>query len=103
MQVCLERNKGFFGGKGLATYAKEKGWEIIGILNNDMIGNIKGVDGVIDNRTFRIFSEPVSNYRNRKRYEKDRRFYGGEVDGISRQLARYVHKTVETLYARDES
>jgi hypothetical protein len=25
-----------------------------------------------------------------------RRFYGGEVDGISRQLARYVHKTTET-------
>jgi hypothetical protein len=26
---------------------------------------------------------------------KSRRFYGGEVDGISRQLARYVHKTVQ--------
>ena len=25
-----------------------------------------------------------------------RRYYGGEVDGISRQLARYVHKTTET-------
>ena len=50
--------QGLFGGKGLAAYAKEKGWEIVGIMNNDMIGNIKGVDGVIDNRTFRIFSEP---------------------------------------------
>ena len=39
----------------LRNWAKEKGWEIIGVLNNDMIGNIKGVDGVIDNRTFRIF------------------------------------------------
>ena len=27
---------------------------------------------------------------------KSRRFYGGEVDGISRQLARYIHKTVQT-------
>ena len=26
-------------------------------MNNDMIGNIKGVDGIIDNRSFRIFSE----------------------------------------------
>ena len=51
--------QGLFGGAGLAKYAKEKGWEIIGILNNDMIGNITGVDGVIDNRSFRIFSEPV--------------------------------------------
>ena len=87
--------QGLFGGKGMAAYAQEKGWKIIGILNNDMIGNIKGVDGVIDNRTFRIFSEPVpANETERQR--NSRRFYGGEVDGISRQLARYVHKTVKT-------
>jgi len=85
--------QGLFGGKGLAAYAQEKGWEIIGIFNNDMIGNIRGVDGVIDNRTFRIFSEPVpANETERQR--NARRFYGGEVDGISRQLARYVHTTV---------
>jgi len=87
--------QGLFGGAGLAKYAKEKGWEIIGILNNDMIGNITGVDGVIDNRSFRIFSEPVpaNETENERRL---RRFYGGEVDGISRQLARYIHKSVKT-------
>ena len=86
--------QGLFGGKGLAEYAKEKGWDIIGVLNNDMIGNIKGVDGVIDNRTFRIFSEPVpANEKESQRLA--RRFYGGEVDGISRQLARYIHKNVK--------
>ena len=86
--------QGLFGGKGLAKHAQEQGWELIGILNNDMIGNIKGVDGVIDNRSFRIFSEPgPANETERAR--KARRFYGGEVDGISRQLARYVHKTVK--------
>ncbi|PKD20941.1 peptidase M28 [Salegentibacter salinarum] len=87
--------QGLFGGKGLAEYAKENDWEIIGVLNNDMIGNIKGVDGVIDNRTFRIFSEPVPPNES-ERERTMRRFYGGEVDGISRQLARYVHKTTET-------
>ncbi|SFW15220.1 M28 family metallopeptidase [Cellulophaga fucicola] len=87
--------QGLFGGAGLAKYAKEKEWEIIGILNNDMIGNIKGVDGVISNRDFRIFSEPVpANETDRQR--QARRFYGGEVDGISRQLARYIHKNVKT-------
>ena len=87
--------QGLFGGAGLAKYAKDKGWEIIGILNNDMIGNITGVDGVIDNRAFRIFSEPVpANETERQR--NARRFYGGEVDGISRQLARYIHKTTKT-------
>ena len=87
--------QGLYGGKGLAQYAQEQGWEIIGILNNDMIGNIKGVDGVIDNRTFRIFSEPTPANES-ERARKSRRFYGGEVDGISRQLARYIHKTVKT-------
>jgi Zn-dependent M28 family amino/carboxypeptidase len=87
--------QGLFGGAGLAKYAKDNNWDIIGVLNNDMIGNIKGVDGVIDNRTFRIFSEPVpANETERQRTL--RRFYGGEVDGISRQLARYVYKNTKT-------
>ena len=47
--------QGLFGGAGLANYAKKSGWEIIGVLNNDMIGNIEGVDGIIDNISFRIF------------------------------------------------
>jgi len=87
--------QGLYGGKGLAAYAKEKGWNIIGILNNDMIGNIKGVDGVVSNRDFRIFSEPVPPTETEEQ-RRARRFYGGEVDGISRQLARYVHKTTTT-------
>lgn len=88
--------QGLYGGAGLAKYAQEQGWEIIGIMNNDMIGNIKGVDGVIDNRTFRIFSEPTPANES-ERARRSRRFYGGEVDGISRQLARYIHKTVLTF------
>ncbi len=87
--------QGLFGGKGFAEYAKNKGWEIIGVLNNDMIGNITGVDGVISNRDFRIFSEPVPPTETEREREM-RRFYGGEVDGISRQLARYVFKTTQT-------
>ena len=60
-----------------------------------MIGNIEGVDGVIDNRTFRIFSEPVPPTET-ERDRTLRRYYGGEVDGISRQLARYIHKQTKT-------
>ncbi|MGB5360138.1 MAG: M28 family metallopeptidase, partial [Eudoraea sp.] len=86
--------QGLFGGKGLAAYAKQKGWKILGILNNDMIGNISGVDGVVSNRDFRIFSEPVPPTETEQQ-RKARRFYGGEVDGISRQLARYVYKTTK--------
>lgn len=86
--------QGLFGGKGLAAYAKGKEWDIVGVLNNDMIGNIKGVNGVISNRDFRIFSEPVPPTETTQQ-RRSRRFYGGEVDGISRQLARYVHKTTK--------
>ncbi|AZQ44603.1 M28 family peptidase [Nonlabens ponticola] len=87
--------QGLFGGKGLANYAEKNNWNVIGFLNNDMIGNIQGVDGVIDNREFRIFSEPTDPTET-DRQRGARRFYGGEVDGISRQLARYLHNSVQT-------
>ncbi len=84
--------QGLFGGKGLAEYAKEQQWNIIGVLNNDMIGNTEGIDGVKDNRSFRIFSEPTPVTETQQQ-RRARRFYGGEVDGVSRQLARYVYQT----------
>ena len=37
--------QGLYGGIGLAEHAKKNKWDIIGVLNNDMIGNIEGVDG----------------------------------------------------------
>ena len=87
--------QGLFGGAGLAKYAQAKGWNILGVLNNDMIGNIEGVNGVIDNRSFRIFSEPTPVTETEQR-RTQRRVYGGEVDGISRQLARYVYQQTKT-------
>ena len=83
--------QGLFGGRAMAKLAKEEGWNIVGVLNNDMIGNITGVDGVTDSRAFRIFSEPNFPEPD-ERLQTWRRFYGGEVDGPSRQLARYVHR-----------
>jgi hypothetical protein len=87
--------QGLYGGQFLAKYAQENEWNIIGVINNDMIGNIKGLDGVIDNRSFRIFSE-AHNPTETDRDRQMKRFYGGEVDGVSRQLARYVYKTTQT-------
>ncbi|MDF4202642.1 M28 family metallopeptidase [Maribacter sp. SA7] len=86
--------QGLFGGGGVAQFMKDKGWDVIGIFNNDMIGNISGVDGIVSNVDFRIFSEPVPPTETEKQ-RKARRFYGGEVDGVSRQLARYIHKNVK--------
>ncbi|TYP95490.1 Peptidase family M28 [Fodinibius salinus] len=87
--------QGLYGGKHMAQKAKKEGWNIIGVLNNDMIGNIRGIDGVIDNRSFRIFSEPYSSQATKRELQL-KRFYGGENDGISRQLARYIYETTDT-------
>ncbi len=86
--------QGLYGGQYMARVAKEKGWDIIGVINNDMIGNIHGIDGVIDNSTFRVFSEAISMSAS-DREKSAMRFYGGEVDGPSRQLARYIDKLTD--------
>jgi hypothetical protein len=87
--------QGLFGGGGFAQEAMEKQWDIIGVFNNDMIGNTTGIDGVKDNRAFRIFSEPTPVTETQAQ-RRARRFYGGEVDGVSRQLARYVYQKTKT-------
>ncbi|MGV8947521.1 MAG: M28 family peptidase [Lutibacter sp.] len=86
--------QGLYGGKIMAKYAKEKGWDVIAVLNNDMIGNIQGVNGVVDNSTFRVFSEAIS-VKTTENERNSMRFYGGEIDGTSRQLARYIDKLTE--------
>jgi hypothetical protein len=81
--------QGLFGGKIVADYALAQGWEIKGVLNNDMISNISGIDGVIDNTTARVFSEGT-RFVETEAEARSRRFTGGEVDSPSRNLARYV-------------
>jgi Zn-dependent M28 family amino/carboxypeptidase len=86
--------QGLLGGKHMAQVAKAEGWNIEGVLNNDMISNIEGIDGVIENNTFRVFSEPTP-VTETEEARRRRRFTGGEVDGPSRQLARYVARVTD--------
>ncbi|QJR81501.1 M28 family peptidase [Alteromonas pelagimontana] len=81
--------QGLFGGKILAAKAKEEGWRLKAVLNNDMIGNIEGVNGVIDNGTARLFAEGT-RVTETEEEARARRFTGGEVDSPSRNLARYI-------------
>ena len=86
--------QGLNGGTIVARYAQQHGWRITGVLNNDMIGNVRGSDGQTDNTTARVFSDgtpPTETEQERTR----RRSTGGEVDGISRQLARYVDRMAD--------
>lgn len=89
--------QGLFGGQTLARRAREQGWDIVAALNNDMIGNIEGLNGVVDNTTFRVFSEPVPANATPADWSRYR-IYGGEVDGPSRQIARYVARVVDEYF-----
>ena len=81
--------QGLFGGKILAETAKKEGWRLKAVLNNDMIGNIAGINGVINNTTARIFAEGT-RYTETDAQARTRRYTGGEVDSPSRNLARYI-------------
>jgi hypothetical protein len=82
--------QGLFGGAGLARHAQENGWRIEGVLNNDIIGNSRGITGLADNTTVRVFAPGIPPTASEA--ELRRILYtGGELDGPARQLARYVH------------
>ncbi|MDN3640356.1 M28 family metallopeptidase [Simiduia curdlanivorans] len=86
--------QGLYGGAILAKYAQQQGWNIDAVLNNDMIGNIEGINGVIDNHTARVFSEGT-RFVETAEEANQRRFTGGEVDSASRNLARFIKKVGE--------
>ena len=87
--------QGLFGGKIVAAVARDEGWNLVGVLNNDMISNIEGIDGVIDNTVVRVFSEGTRAVETEAE-ARLRRFTGGEVDSPSRNLARYVAAMADT-------
>jgi Zn-dependent M28 family amino/carboxypeptidase len=86
--------QGLYGGGRMAEIAREEGWRIEAVLNNDMIGNIEGVDGVTDDTTARVFSESPAAGTTEEELRR-MRFFGGEVDGPSRQLSRYVDRIAD--------
>jgi Zn-dependent M28 family amino/carboxypeptidase len=87
--VLSGEEQGLYGGKVLADYAKEKGWRVEADLNNDIVGNSHGEDGVNDNTVVRVFSEGTKALETKAQADK-RRYNGGELDSPSRNLARFV-------------
>lgn len=86
--------QGLFGGKILAEQARKEGWRIEAVLNNDMIGNIAGINGVTDNTTARVFAEGTRATETPKE-ATERRYTGGELDSPTRNLARYIDRMGE--------
>lgn len=79
--------QGLFGGRLIAEHAKTEGWNVIAMLNNDIVGGTHGQNGsVVDDRV-RVFSEGIRDVEDLSG-QKLRRQNGGEDDGPSRALAK---------------
>ena len=87
--VLSGEEQGLYGGKVLADYAKAQGWRVEADLNNDIVGNSHGEDGVNDNGVVRVFSEGTKALETPEQANR-RRYNGGELDSPSRNLARFV-------------
>ena len=68
--------QGLFGGKILAEHALKQGWRVEAVLNNDMIGNSRGLNGVNDNHSVRVFSDGTRVTETAEE-ARQRRFTGG--------------------------
>jgi hypothetical protein len=86
---------GLLGAKYMATKAKQEKWNIIAMLNNDMIGNSGSSETLLnDNMKLRVFSEGIPASET-EQMAALRKLTSGENDSRSRQLARYIKETGE--------
>jgi hypothetical protein len=79
--------QGLYGSKHFAKLAKDEGWNLEAVLNNDIVGGDKSAEQ--DHSVVRVFSEGVPAAAT----EQDLRLIrglGGESDSGSRELARYI-------------
>ena len=87
--------QGLLGSTYMAKKAKAAGWNIEGVLNNDIMGsNNSNQTNIINNTQVRVFSEGLPSYELDKQAKMIRQL-GLENDGKARQLARYVKETGE--------
>jgi Zn-dependent M28 family amino/carboxypeptidase len=86
---------GLYGAKHAAEVARAEGWNIVALLNNDMIGNSNASEtDTHDNTVLRVFSENIPAAETES--ERRARIYNsGENDSRSRQVARYIKETGE--------
>ena len=88
--------QGLYGGKVLANYAKSQGWNVVANLNNDIIGNSCGSDGVCNDNVVRVFSEGP-RWQGHEDLAKQIRSLGGENDAPSRNISRFLDSLADRL------
>jgi hypothetical protein len=79
--------QGLNGSHHFAQMAKEQGWNLEAVLNNDIVGGDKSVEQ--DHSVVRVFSEGLPAAATEQEIRRIRGL-GGENDSGSRQLARYI-------------
>lgn len=94
--VFSGEEQGLWGGTLLADTAKERGWEVSAMLNNDIVGNTMGQNGVRVADRVRVFSEGIRASEEVKA-QLARRGNGGEDDGPSRALAKLIDGVAATI------
>ncbi|MDD4606521.1 MAG: M20/M25/M40 family metallo-hydrolase [Dysgonamonadaceae bacterium] len=86
---------GLLGAAHMAKIAREENWNVIAVINNDMISNSQSSDTDIRNNTkLRVFSENIP-FVETEQEAKERVYNSSQNDSPSRQLARYIKETGE--------
>ncbi len=88
--------QGLWGATLLAETAKQRGWIVDAVLNNDIVGNTVGQDGRRVADRVRVFSEGIRQVETIEEAKK-RRGDGGEDDGPSRALAKAIDATAKDM------
>ncbi|HZU51123.1 MAG TPA: M28 family metallopeptidase [Sphingomicrobium sp.] len=88
--------QGLYGGKVLADYAKANGWNVVTVLNNDIIGNSCSSDGMCDAAHARVLSEGPRS-QDQVELMAATHSLGGENDAPSRNISRYLDRLADRL------
>ena len=88
--------QGLYGGKTLADYAKAQGWNVVTVLNNDIIGGTCGSDGVCDSTHARVLSEGPRSQGQTELADATHAL-GGENDAPSRNISRFLDSLADRL------
>jgi hypothetical protein len=88
--------QGLNGSRHFAKMAREQGWDLEAVLNNDIVGGDKGAGQ--NHAVVRVFSEGVPAAANEQDLKRIRGL-GGESDSGSRELARFIGEVGQTYDA----
>jgi len=95
--TVASEEQGLNGSHHFAKMAKDEGWDIEAVLNNDIVGGDKSAEQ--DHSVVRVFSEGLPAAATEQDVRRIRGL-GGENDSGSRQLARYI-ADVGRAYSKD--